>query len=163
MFQLALLVLIVAAVLHYLLSSERNHQRFGSLLTRWVLVGYCGLPMLAVGYLALSNGPETAAYFGFADAGPMLTFLGLTFLGLSLIAIHGGIVGGRYLFGPTVAWGVYWVGATFVHFHAEAAGSGMDHGEVWAVLVSHGLVGVLLLAGLVLSGEAGVKHLTRRE
>lgn len=153
MFQIALIGLVVAALLHYLLTSPRGRHRFGDLLTRWVLVGYCGFPMLVVGYLAVARGPATAAYFGFAEAGPMVTFLGLAFLGLSLAAIHGGLVGGRYLFGPAVAWGVYWLGATFVHLHAEGD-AGMSHGELWAVLVSHGLVGAILLLGLGLSGEA---------
>lgn len=152
MFALLLLAVVAAAAVHWARSSQRTPARAGALLLRWVLAGYCGIPMVVVALLLLVHPHEAAEYLGFEPDHPFALFLGWAYLGMALIAALALRRGGAYLIGPAVVWAVFFLGATFVHL-ADAGGVGaVGHTGALQIFAAHGLVSVLLVAGLALGG-----------
>lgn len=149
MFTLVLLSCVGAATLHFFRSEERTSDRAGELLLRWVLAGYCGIPMMAVALLLLVHPHEMAEWVGVAPDHPFGLWLGWAYLGMALSATLALRWGGRYLIGPAVVWAVFFLGATGAHLHTPGAGG---HGALLGVASSHALVSVLLGTGLALGG-----------
>lgn len=146
MFLLLLAALLVAATVHSLLAAPRSRQRSGELFLLYLLVGYCGLPMLAVSLGVLVTPERIAEMFPVGPPTPLLSFFGWAYLGMSLLAILALRYRGSYLVGAVLCWSVYWAGATMVHLHAPDHPT--SHAGALVVFAVHGLVAVLLVAAL---------------
>lgn len=152
MFVILILLLLLGTAIHYRLSAERTRRRAAELTLVYVLVGYCGVPMVAVAIWSLLSPDQAARGLGLAPGGTFQQFFGFAYLGLSLIAVMAIWYRGAFLLGPGVAWSVYWAGATIVHV-LEAAGQGtLSWKNGLLIFATHGLIAVLLLTGLLLSG-----------
>jgi hypothetical protein len=151
-FQILLLVLIAAAALHLWRSQERTLERGGLLLLMYVLVGYCGIPMIVVALLVLVHPGEAAEVLGFAAGNPFELFLGWGYLGMAVVATLSLRYRGSYLVAPALLWAIFFAGATAVHAGDYRAAGVLTHGSLLQLFVAHGLVSVLLVAGLWASG-----------
>lgn len=155
MFSILLVGLLIAAAVHIARIRPRTRERAGEILLLWVLIGYCGLPMLAVSAFTLLRPESVAGMLGFPAGNPFQTFLGWSYLGMSVIATLALRYRGTYLIGPAIVWSVFFAGATFIHLGEGSGGGGVSHTEVLAILGSHALVTLVLLGGLAASGLAG--------
>ncbi len=148
-FTYLLLLLLAGAAVHIAKLPDRTPARGATVVMRYLLVGYCGIPMAAVSLWALLDPNVVARMFGVGEAGPLLGFFGYAYLGMSLVAILSLWYGGSFLVAATTIWAVYLGGATVVHLtrfgHPSLAGA-------VEVFVSHGLIAVLLVIALGLSG-----------
>lgn len=162
MFFLLLMGLLIAATVHIVRLEPRTRERAGEVLLLWVLVGYCGLPMLGVSALVLSRPETVASTLGFPAGNPFQTFLGWSYLGMSIIATLALRFRGTYLIAPAVAWSVFFAGATFIHLGEAHGAGGITHAHALVIFGSHGLVTVVLLGGLaasrLLAGGPGVSR-----
>jgi hypothetical protein len=135
------------------LTGERTARRGGELVLLYVLVGYCGVPMVVVGL---------GAFFGFdvrggelrlvEDADDFLRFTGIALAGMGVASVLGLYYRGTYLAGQAIAWAIYWFGATAVHLWSASESLNMGHGNIAMIVVAHGLVGLVLLVALAMSG-----------
>lgn len=151
MFLLLLAVVLIAAAVHVVRMPDRTTERASELVMRYLLVGYCGIPMVVVALLVLLHPHEAAEYLGFAEGSPFQAFMGWAYLGLSLSAALALVYRGMYLIGPAIGWIVFFAGATAIHLETGHHGS-MSHAYVLHVLGTHGLISVLLATALVMSG-----------
>ena len=149
MFLILLVVVLVAAGIHVAWGGG-SRQRAGELLLLWVLVGYCGAPMIVVAVAGLARPDAMADILGFPPGNPFQTFLLVAYLGMSVLSVLALRYRGAYLIGPGVVWSVFFVGATWIHLHQPGHVGG--HGNVLMILATHLLISVLLVAGLVMSG-----------
>lgn len=152
MFFALLTVLLIAAAIHIARTRPRTLERTGEIVLLWVLIGYCGLPMLGVGALTLLRPESVASMLGFPAGNPFQTFLGWSYLGMAVTATLALRYRGVYLIGPAILWSVFFAGATFIHLGEGHGGGGASHGETLVILGSHALVTVLLLGALAASG-----------
>lgn len=150
MFFLLLAGLLIAAAAHIARLEPRTRERAGEILLLWVLIGYCGLPMLGVSALTLLRPETVSSMLGLPAGNPFQTFLGWSYLGMSIVATLSIRYRGGYLIGPAIAWSVFFAGATFIHF-GEVHGGRLTHLGALVIFGSHGLVTVVLLTGLVAS------------
>lgn len=158
MFVLLLAVLLIAWAVHFRRSAVHTRGRGGELLLRYVLAGYCGLPMLVVAGVALIHPHETAHVLGVEPDHPFGAFLGWAYLGMALAATLTLRFRGAYLIGPAVVWAIFFAGATTVHLDMGGGAASMGHGGLFFILAAHALISVLLVVGLWTSGvwrEAG--------
>jgi hypothetical protein len=151
-FVILILGLVVAAAVHFALQHEKTVARFGELGLLWVMVGYCGLAMLAHAGESLLAPQAVAAMHGFPDGGIWQAFTTWALLGMAGSAAIAPWYRGTYLIGPAVSWAVYFAGATAVHIQDEAAAGPVSGAALLGIFLTHGLVAVLLLLFLVLSG-----------
>src|SRR5260221_13411309 len=79
-------LILVAAVAHGVMARPRSRERMAELVLIYLLVGYCGLPMLGVSLWVLVSPDRAAAAFGFT-AGPIVSFFGWAYLGMSAVAL----------------------------------------------------------------------------
>ena len=140
-----LALLLLAATVHAAVLPDRTTRRVAEIGLLYLLVGYCGVPMLAVSLWALISPDHAAAGFGFPAGGPLLAFFGWAYLGMSLLSLLALRYRGAFLVAPVVVWAVYFGGATAVHL-------GESPGRALEVFASHGLIAVLLMAALLASG-----------
>lgn len=152
MFALLLLAVLAAAAVHFARSAERTRARAGELLLRWVLAGYCGVPMVVVAAFLLVHPHETAEILGFEPDHPFALFLGWAYLGMALTATMTMRWGGRYAVGPAVTWAVFFLGATFVHLGEVGGPGAAGHAGLLEIVGGHLMVSILLVAGLALGG-----------
>lgn len=152
MFLYLLLAVLLGAALHIGLGGDRSMRRAGELGLVWLLAGYCGIPMVVVSLLGLVHAHEVAHHLGFPADNPFQHFLTVAYLGMSVIAVLAIRFRGVYLLGPAVVWAIFFAGATFVHLSQPAGTGTVDHGNVLFVFATHGLISVLLVAGLLASG-----------
>ena len=152
MFHFLLFVVIGAAAIHVLASSSRDRQRVGELLLLYVLVGYCGGPGLILTGVNLMFPAEVATALGFPVGNPFQQFVGAAYLGMSIVALLALRYRGDYLVAPTLVWATFFGYATFIHSFDFAAEGRLSHGMMLVIFVSHGLVSVVLLAALWMSG-----------
>lgn len=148
-FTYLVLLLLAGAAVHIAKLPDRTPARGAVVLLRYLLVGYCGVPMLAVSLWALLSPAVVARMFGVGVAGPLLGFFANAYLGMSLVAILVIWYGGVYLVAATLVWAVYLGGATVVHltqFGHPSVGGAVE------IFASHGLIAVLLVTGLIVSG-----------
>lgn len=151
MFVALLALLLVAWAIHVRRKPPVRGTR-GELLLLYVLVGYCGLPMLVVALLFLAHPHEGAEVLGLEPDHPFGLFLGWAYLGMALTATAALRFRGAYLVGPAIAWSVFFAGATTVHVRMSGGAGAMGHGDLLMVLGAHALVSVLLAVGLWTSG-----------
>lgn len=154
MFVLLLIVLLIGAAVHVARLEERTPERIGEIALVWLLVGYCGVPLLAVSAGSLLWPDRAAEILGFPAGNPFQDFVGVALVGMSAIAILALWIRGRYLVGPALVWIVWWTGATWVHVKAAGGLGGIHLHELLHVFLAHGLVAVLLAAALIASGVA---------
>jgi hypothetical protein len=140
-----LALLLLAATVHAAVLRERTRGRVAELVLLYLLVGYCGVPMLAVSIWVLVSPEHAAAGFGFSAAGPLLAFFGWAYLGMSLLALLALRYRGTFLVAPVVVWTAYLGGATLVHLQGSP-------GRAVEILASHGLIAILLVGALITSG-----------
>lgn len=152
MFTLLLAALLVAATIHSYRLEERTTARIGEIFLLYVLVGYCGVPMLAVSLGILAAPTWMAEMLPVGPPTAVVAFFGWAYLGMSVSAILALRYRGQYLIGPAVCWAIYFLGATAVHLHGPGADSHMSHGGLLVILANHGLVAVLLGVALLASG-----------
>lgn len=152
MFTLLLVVLVVAAVVHLVRSPHPSRERGGRLLLLYLLVGYCGVPMVVVAGAVLLAPARAAEVLGFPPDNPFQAFLGWAYLGMALTASLGLLYRDRFLVGPAIGWAVFFTGATVIHLRDYAARGALTHGGLLEIVLAHGLVSVLLVGGLVTSG-----------
>ncbi len=153
-FVFILILLLVAAGVHAASVTPRTVPRAAELVMKYLLVGYCGVPMLVVSLYLLISPERAAAAFGFTASGPVIAFFGWAYLGMSILSLLALYYRGAYLVAPVVVWAVYLGGATFVHLGELAArgGGGGHGGGPLEIFAAHGLVGVLLVLALLVSG-----------
>jgi hypothetical protein len=151
-FQLLLFAVVLAAAIHFARSTPRTTERAGTLLLLWVLVGYCGLPMVAVSVVNLASPEFAARLLGFPTGSPFQHFFGWAYLGMSLVATLAAFYRGAFLIGPAVVWAVFFAGATWVHLSDMSGREALTHGGVVAVFLAHGFVSLVLVGGLLASG-----------
>ncbi len=150
MFLYLLVVILAGFGVHLIREQERTSVRAGELLLRWVLVGYCGIPMVIVAILLLADPAATLARFGFSADGPLVSFSGWAYLGMAGGAIST-LRGPRTaLLAPAICWATFFLGATITHLHAGHGAS--SHESLFFVLASHLLISLLLLTGVLLKG-----------
>lgn len=152
MFLLLLAAVLVAAAIHIARVGARGPRRIGEIGLLYLLVGYCGLPMLAVSVINLAWPDQLAAHLGFTPGSPFQAFLGVAYLGMSIIAVLPLRYRGLFLIGPAVVWAVFFAGATVVHLHDYGARGALTHHSAILIFSTHGLISVLLLAALISSG-----------
>ena len=162
MFFALLVLLLFAWAVHARRIPGRPGAR-GELLLRYVLIGYCGIPMVIVAILFLVHPHEGAEVLGLEPDHPFGLFLGWAYLGMALMAASALRFTGAYLVGPAITWSVFFAGATTVHLQMGGGATAMGHGELLMVLGAHALVSALLVAGLWTSGlTAGTAARTSR-
>lgn len=152
MFVLLLAALLIAWAVYVRRSDPRTRARGGELLLRYVLAGYCGVPMLVVAGALLLHPHATAHLLGVEPDHPFGRFFGWAYLGMAVAATLTLRFGGTYLIGPAVAWAVFFAGATAVHIEMSGGTTAMGHGGLFFVLAGHALVSALLAVGLLTSG-----------
>jgi hypothetical protein len=145
-----LALLLLGATVHAAVLQQRTVGRVAEIVLLYVLVGYCGIPMLAVSIWVLVSPEHAASGFGFSAARPLLDFFGWAYLGMSLLSLLALRYRGTFLVAPVVAWTVYLGGATLVHLQGS-------HGRALEIFASHGLIAVLLVGGLIASGAWRVR------
>lgn len=148
MFLLILAVVLVAAAIHVARMSRREEGRAAEVVLLYLLVGYCGVPMLILSVAGLASPEHAAELFGIPGRN-VQGGVALTFLAMSVIAVMALRYRGAYLIGPAVAWAVALGGGTFFHLHD---GSAATHGGALTIFATHGFVALLLLAALIWSG-----------
>lgn len=148
---LGLLVLLVAGAAHGLLTRKKGPGRVPELMLVYVLVGYCGLAQLYVGYLSITNPDFVAVHMAGVPAGnPIMLWAGFLILGAGIAATLTAVLRGNYIIGPMIVWTTFWLGATYAHTVADhACGAVMSHGGFLMMFVAHGLVGVILIVLMV--------------
>jgi hypothetical protein len=147
-----LLAVLVAASIHIARTEDRTMAQIGRIGLLYILVGYCGLPMVLVSVWTLVSPDRVAEWLGFPTANPFQTFLGFAYLAMSIIAVLALRYRGAFLIGPAVGWAVFFAGATFVHLKDLAATGALTHHGMLAVLATHGLISLLLAVALLASG-----------
>lgn len=147
-----LLLLLAAWAIHVLRMRDRTAARIGRIGLLYLLVGYCGVPMLAISIWSLLNPAGVAEAFGFPAGSPFQAFFSWAYLGMSLISLLALRYRGSFLIAPAVCWAVFFAGATFVHLAEFGEHGHLTHHAVLAIFVSHGLISVLLAGALVASG-----------
>lgn len=148
MFLLILLAVLLAATIHVARMSRRGGGRAAEVVLLYLLVGYCGLPMLVLSVVGLASPEYAVELFGIPGRN-VQGAVALTFLAMSLIAVMALRYRGTYLIAPAVAWAVALGGGTFFHLHDPGA---RTHGGALALFATHGLIGILLVAALLWSG-----------
>ncbi len=149
MFPLLLLGLLIAATVQSYRLETRTASRVGEIFLRWVLVGYCGVPMLVVSVAVLAFPGRTAEMLPVGPPSTILGFFGWAYLGMSIMAVLALWYRGTALVGPAVCWAIYFFGATLVHLHG---GGESGHGGVLVVLLAHLSISVILGVALLVSG-----------
>ncbi len=148
MFLLLLLLLLAGAAVHSYRLEPRTRAAVGEIFLRWILAGYCGLPMVAVAIGILAAPERLGEMLPVGPPSPVLAFFGWAYLGMALSGLLALRYGGTYLIGPAVCWAVYFLGATLVHLHGPAAASHLSHGGILATLATHGGISLILLVAL---------------
>ena len=152
LFHAALLLVLIGAAVHVSRLSARTRQSVGETLLLWVLVGYCGLPMIGFMAFGLMRPEDLAGLTGFEPGSPFQTFTAWALLGMGVAATLGISYRGSYLIGPALAWIVFFFGATAIHLEQFSAGGHVTHAQMLLIFATHGLISVVLLAALWSSG-----------
>ena len=69
-FHLILLLILIAAAIHILRLPARSTARAGEIILVWLLVGYCGVPMMGFMGFGLMHPAEIAHLTGFPPGSP---------------------------------------------------------------------------------------------
>ena len=147
MWQLILAALMVAGAVHAQLKKGTSKGRTAEMMLVYVLAGYCGVMMFALGLVAVANPDWIAINMARVPPGnPVMIWAGFFFLGLSIVAMMAIWLRGAFLAAPVIAWSTYWAGATYAHVVADQQnGHAMTPGSLFDTFVGHGLVALILL------------------
>jgi uncharacterized protein DUF6790 len=159
-FTYLLIGLLVGAGIHVAAQSDRSVRRIGEIGLLWVLVGYCGWAMLVHSAEGLLQPMVVADFHGFPEGGIYQTFTSLALLAMAASAVLAPWYRGSYWIGPALSWAIYFGGATLVHLQEEAASGPIPARTVAAIFTTHGLIGVLLVVFLLMSGVLARKPLS---
>lgn len=152
MFVILLVLILVAACAHVAIMKSRSVQRVARVFLIYLLVGYCGIPMVLVALWCLMSPTSAASSLSFPPGGPFQQFFAVAYLGLAILSLLSPFFRQSYLIGPALGWAVFFTGATFIHVNDANAHGGMSHGGFVTVFLSHGLIALLLLIALAASG-----------
>ena len=151
-FHLILFGVLIGAGVHVARLSARSTQSVGETVLVWLLVGYCGIPMIGFMGFGLMHPHDLANVTGFEPGSSFQTFLTWALLGMAVAATLSLRFRGVYLIGPALAWSVFFIGATAIHFEQYAEAGGLDPSAVLMILATHGLISAILLGALWASG-----------
>jgi len=151
MWQLIEVSLLGAGAVHAYVTPNRSPARVAEMMLVYLLAGYCGVTMFAVGLMAVINPDWVAVNMAHVPPGnAVMIWAGFFFLGVSAVSIMTIWLRGVFLIAPVIVWSTYWAGATYAHLVAEQQGGHpLTSDVVFQTFVSHGLIAVILL---VLSG-----------
>lgn len=152
MFIVLLVLVLAAAGVHIARMKERTGRRVGETLLLYLLVGYCGVPMLVVSGALLAAPDHVAGILGFPAGNPFQAFLGVAYLGISVLAVLTLRYRGTFLIAPALAWAIFFGGATAIHFVDFGQREALTHAGMLEIFASHGLISVLLVGALLASG-----------
>lgn len=143
-----LLLLLVAGGVHIALLRPRSVKRAGEVSLLYLLIGYCGVPQVALAIWSLTNPDRVATILGFPTGNPFQTFLAVAFLGMGLIAVLTAFYGGSFRAAAAIVWAVFFAGANFIH-----TGQGShSHAAAFHIFLTHLLIALLLAGALLASG-----------
>jgi hypothetical protein len=147
MWQLILAALLVAGAVHAQVRKRPSKARTVEMMLVYVLAGYCGVMMFALGLVAVLNPDWVAINMAQVPPGnPVMIWAGFFFLGLSIVAMMTIWQRGAFLAAPVIAWSTYWAGATYAHLVADQQnGHAITPGLFFETFVGHGLVALILL------------------
>ena len=151
MFFVLLVILLAAASAHVAFTKPRIVTRGARIFLLYLLVGYCGIPMVLVSWWCLARPGEAASVLGFPPGGPFEQFFAVAYLGMSITSLLAPFLRRSYVIGPAVCWAVFFAGATAIHFMDESAHQTLTHGSALAIFATHGLISLLLLIALFMS------------
>lgn len=151
-FHLFLALVVVGAAVQIARMSARSSDRIGEAILVWVLVGYCGIPMIGFMAYGLMHPVEMAHLTGFEEGSPFQIFITWALLGMGVAATAAFRYRGTYLVGPALAWAIFFIGATSIHFGQYGADGTLTHGTMLMIFATHGLISVLLVGSLWASG-----------
>ncbi len=151
-FHILIEALIVSAALHIALMKERTTRRAGEVALLYLLVGYCGVPMLAFAVMSLVHPHHVAVSLGFPADNPFQVFASVAMLAMAVPSVMALRYRGSFLVGPAVTWAVFFAGATFIHSGDFVSHGSLTHGSLVMIFATHGLISVLLAAALIASG-----------
>jgi hypothetical protein len=154
MFFLLLMALVLAATIHVARLTPRTRERSAEIVLLYLLVGYCGVPMLLLSVAILASPGFVSDHLGLPTGGSIQAFAGWAYLAMSLIALLAIRYRGVFLIGPAIGWAVFFAGATFVHLGGHD--HPLSHHLVLRTFATHGLISVFL--GLALLGSGLVRR-----
>lgn len=148
MFHMLLPAVVLAGLVHGLLTRNKGLGRVPEMMLVWLLAVYCGLAQIAVGTVMVVNPDWVATHMARVPPGnPVMLWAGFLYLGLAIIATMTVKLRGTFILGPVIAWSIFWIGATYAHVQAEIAnGTGVSAHGFAAIFIAHGLVGIILIA-----------------
>lgn len=133
--------------------------RAGEIFLLYILVGYCGVPQLALGLWSFTSPDRVAAALGFPAGSPFQDFTSISLVGMSLLSLLALRYRGTFLLAPAVCWSVFFAGATYAHLRAAGQplhgfhpGAALSHASMLRLFATHGLISVLLVGALIASG-----------
>jgi hypothetical protein len=152
MFLILLLLIIVAACAHIAIMKARTRQRIAKVFLIYLLVGYCGIPMVFVSLWCMMSPASAASSLGFPPGGPFQQFFSVAYLGMAILSLLAPFFRRSFLVGPAIVWAVFFAGATVIHMNDMSAHHSTSHGGILIVFATHGLISLLLVVSLVASG-----------
>lgn len=155
MFLALLALVLLGGAAHAVRSGDRSPRSLGRIFLLWLLVGYCGIPMVGVSAGVLLAPERAADILGFPPGNPFQVFLGFAYLGMSVGAALTLRYRGRAMIAPAVGWAIFFAGATYVHLHDPGAHGTLTHAGMLHIFLTHGLIAVLLAGALIASGLLG--------
>jgi len=147
-FILLLAALLVAVGVHVAFLKERTMRRIGEIALLYILAGYCGAAMVASSVASLVDPDKFARTHGLPPGSPFQDFAAVALLAMAIPSLLAPFYRGTYLVAPAVCWAVFFLGATWIHGHQGAP----THGGLLAIFATHGLISVLLIVALLMSG-----------
>ena len=153
MFFYLLIGTLVLGSIHGFRLKERTVTRVAETVLIYLLVGYCGLAMLAVSIGLLAAPERMAMMLPVGPPTPLVAFFGWAYLSMSVLSLLTLRYRGNFLVAPAICWSIYMAGATLVHLSGADIHGSSGHAAVLSVLATHGLVAVLLVTLLILSGS----------
>jgi hypothetical protein len=148
MWQLIEVMLICAGALHARLAHRGSLGEMAEMSLVYLLAGYCGVMMFAVGVVAVVNPDWIATNMAMVPTGnPVMIWAGFFFIGLAIISIMTIWWRGKFLVAPVLTWSIYWAGASYAHIVADTLrGHKMTANSIIETFIGHGLTAVIILA-----------------
>lgn len=147
MFQVFLAALLAAGAMHAQVSRGPLRGKTAEMMLIYVLAGYCGVMMVALGAVAVVDPDWVAINMAQVPPGnPVMIWAGFLFLSLGVVAIMTIWHRGAFLIAPVIVWSTYWAGATYAHLVADKQnGHPLTTELFFQTFVGHGLVALILL------------------
>jgi len=136
MFLLLAVLLAAAGFIHGAVARSPLAKRVELALV-YLVAGYFGLVMLAIGIFCLAAPERAAAMLGADPGNPFELFLGWTFCGMAAAALLAVRLRGAYLVGPIVAWSLYYFGAVRVHWVEYSAAGRLTPRFATLIVLEH--------------------------